>query len=590
MKAHLFQPIYCCGLSIETRAARGTYPNHLGYPLDEPRFLRYTPVHSGTMPDAGRIGAHHHLLDSNEGERAMATQRPISSVDVVLTTGEPRPLGRPDPDIPFRMLIMGDFSGRENRHHRAEHRAPPNRRPIRVDRDNIRELLGALSVAIECPLLGDSTPPITLRFADLDDFHPDRLVRQIEPLQKLSDLRRRLTNPATFPAAADEVRAWTQPRQPTEAQSGTTGSPPHQAGVTGAPTTGLLDQVLEQAPISVADLRPTEWQSYLQSLIQPLLVPKEHPMEKELVAQVDAAMTQILRTVLHHPTFQRLEAAWRGLSFLVDRVETDGQLQLSLLDLPKSALSADLLHRDDLQTTQLYRLLVEETVRIPGAHPWAVIGGIYTFDRTSNDVELLERIAKVSQEAGAPFLAAAAPRITGCSSFGAAPDPDAWQDPAKQQEDHQWWQHLRQMNEASFLGLSLPRFLLRLPFGRETEAISACAFEEMTGVPDHEDYCWGNPIFACLALLGQAFSEDGWHLRPGSVQDIDGLPLHVYQDETGESVTKPCAEAWLTEKAAEVLLEQGLMPLLSYKNQDRLRLVRFQSIASPLKPLQGRWS
>ncbi len=520
----------------------------------------------------------------------MTTHRPTSSVDVVLTAGEPRPLGRPDPDIPFRILIMGDFSGRESRHDRTEHRALVHRRPIRVDRDNIHELLGTLDVALQSPLLGDSTPPITLRFAELNDLHPDRLVRQIEPLQKLSDLRRRLTSPATFPQAANEVRAWTQPRQPTEARSVTTESTPHQAGVSGAPTTGLLDQVLEQAPISVADLRPTEWQSYLQSLIQPLLVPKEHPMEKELVAQVDAAMNQILRTVLHHPTFQGLEAAWRGLSFVVERIETDGELQLYLLDLPKSALSADLLRGDDLQATQLYRLLVEETVRIPGAHPWAVVGGVYTFDRTSEDVEMLERIAKVSQEAGAPFLAAASPSIVGCSSFGAVPDPDAWQDPAKQQEDHQRWQRLRQMNEASYLGLSLPRMLLRMPFGRETEPISACTFEEVAGGPDHEDYCWGNPIFACLVLLGQAFSENGWHLRPGSVQDVDGLPLHVYRDDSGEAVTKPCAEAWLTGKAAEILLDQGLMPLVSYKNQDRIRLVRFQSVASPLKPLQGRWS
>ncbi|MBI4002097.1 MAG: type VI secretion system contractile sheath small subunit, partial [Nitrospira defluvii] len=175
----------------------------------------------------------------------MTTPRPTSSVDVVLTAGESRLLGRPDPDIPFRMLIMGDFSGRENRHDRSEHRAPAHRRLIRVDRDNVHELLGKLGVAIESPLLGNGTPPITLKFAELDDFHPDRLVHQIEPLRKLSDLRRRLTSPATFPEAADEVRAWTQPRQPTEARSVTTGSPPHQADMSGAPTTGLLDQVLE---------------------------------------------------------------------------------------------------------------------------------------------------------------------------------------------------------------------------------------------------------------------------------------------------------------------------------------------------------
>jgi type VI secretion system protein ImpC len=313
-------------------------------------------------------------------------------------------------------------------------------------------------------------------------------------------------------------------------------------------------------------------------------------MAPELIAQVDAAMGQILRTVLHHPAFRELEAAWRGLSFLVDRLETDAQLQLYLLDLAKSDLAADLLHAHELRASQLYRLLVEETLHTPGAHPWAVVGGVYTFDRTNEDVALLERMANISQEAGAPFVAAASAKIVGCSSFGAVPDPDAWQHPAERRQDHQRWQFLRQSQEAAYLGLSLPRMLLRLPFGRETEPINACAFEEMAGVPNHEDYCWGNPVFACLELLGKAFLEDGWDLRPGSVQDIERLPLHVYQDDSGESMTKPCAEAWLSDKAAERLLDQGLMPLLSYKNQDRVRLLRFQSIASPLSPLEGRWS
>jgi type VI secretion system protein ImpC len=458
-----------------------------------------------------------------------------------------------------------------------------------VDRDNIHELPGTLNVALHGPLLGDQAPVITLRFADLDDFHPDRLVSQIDPLRKLSELRHRLNDPATFPQAADEVRAWTQPEQPAEATSAPSYTPLHETGAGSSQTTGLLDKILEQASTSVADLQPTEWQSYLQSLVKPFLVPKEHPMAQELIGQVDAAMTQILRTLLHHSTFQELEAAWRGLSFVVDRLETDAQLQLHILNLPKRELAADLLDGTDLRTTRLYHLLVEEAIRTPGAHPWAVVGGVYTFDRTNEDVQLLEQLARISQEAGTSFLAAASPEIAGCPSFGAAPDQDSWQDPAAHQEEQQRWQRLRQMSAASHVGLSLPRFLLRMPYGQETDAISTCAFEEMSGVPDHEDYCWGNPVFACLLLLGQAFSQDGWQLRPGSIQDIDGLPLHVYQDETGDSLTKPCAEAWLTEKAAEMLLEQGLIPLLSYKNQDRIRLLRSQSVASPLKPLQGQW-
>ena len=520
----------------------------------------------------------------------MTTHRPASIVDVILTAGDPHPVGRLDPEIPFRILIMGDFSGRESRQDRAEQRAPAIQRPIRVDRDNIQNMLGKLDVALHSPLLGDSAPPITLKFSEFDDFRPDRLVHQIEPLRKLSDLRRRLANPATFPEAADEIHAWTQPRPPTEIRPITTESSRHQADVGNQPADSLLDHILEQAPTSAPDLRPTEWQSFLQSIVSPYAVPKEHPLAQELTAQVDAAMSQVMRTVLHHPAFQGLEATWRGLSFVVHRLETDSQLQLYLLNLPKSELSADLLHGDDLQSTELYRLLVHEAVRTPGAHPWAVVGGTYTFDRTTEDVAMLERIGSLCKEAGAPFLAAASPDIVGCASFGTTPDPDDWKASARGEGSQECWDRLQHLPEAAYIGLALPRFLLRLPYGQNTEPISAFTFEEMVGVPNHEHYCWGNPLFACLVLLGQAFSESGWEMRPGSIKDIEGLPIHVYQDDSGESVTKPCAEVHFTEETVEILLERGLMPLISFKNQDQIRLARFQSLTSPPTSLMGRWN
>ena len=110
----------------------------------------------------------------------------------------------------------------------------------------------------------------------------------------------------------------------------------------------------------------------------------------------------------------------------------------------------------------------------------------------------------------------------------------------------------------------------------------------MPEVPSHDYYLWGNPSFVCVYLLAQAFSHHGWNLRPGVVQDIDGLPLHVYKEQ-GESRVKPCAEVVLTERAAEIILDNGLMPLLSFRKQDSVRLARFQSLADPLTHLAGRW-
>jgi type VI secretion system protein ImpC len=185
----------------------------------------------------------------------MTALRPTSKVDLTLTFGDPHTQGRPDPEVPFRMLVMGDFSGKEARQGRTEPRSPANRRPIRVDRDNIQDLPGVLKTTLRSPLLGDHAPPLTLRFAELDDFHPDRLIQKIEPLQKLSDLRHRLANQATFAQAADEIGAWRQPQEPPKTPSSATESLPHPAGAG-----NLLDQLLEEASGSASIRRPTEWE------------------------------------------------------------------------------------------------------------------------------------------------------------------------------------------------------------------------------------------------------------------------------------------------------------------------------------------
>jgi type VI secretion system protein ImpC len=327
-----------------------------------------------------------------------------------------------------------------------------------------------------------------------------------------------------------------------------------------------------------------DFSALLRDIVSPHVVPRDDPRQPELIAQVDAAIASRMRACLHHPAFQELEAAWRALFLLVRRLETGGELKLYIIDISKAELDAELKRAGDVRTANTCRLLVEQTVGTPGAEPWSVIAGNYTFEDTSEDVQLLLILANIAWAARAPFLAAASPHIVGCESFGAAPHPDQWQ-----RRDNELWKALRSVPEARWIGLALPRFLLRMPYGKETDPIEYFEFEELENGAAHEDYLWSNPAFACVCLLGQAFGEAGWQMRPGMVRDLDGLPAHVrYQD--GEACLKPCAEALMTENAAEILMDTGLMPLLSIKGRDIVRLARFQSIASPPSPLGGRWA
>jgi predicted component of type VI protein secretion system len=144
------------------------------------------------------------------------------------------------------------------------------------------------------------------------------------------------------------------------------------------------------------------------------------------------------------------------------------------------------------------------------------------------------------------------------------------------------------MSAAGSLGLALPRMMLRLPYGKDAATVEAFGFEELPPGSGHEAYLWGNPAVACVYLLGRAFSRSGWELSGDLETEIEELPAHVYH-EGGESRIKPCAEVLLSNRAAEAILGRGLMPLLSVRDRDMVRLPRLQSLAEPLTALAGRW-
>jgi type VI secretion system protein ImpC len=491
-----------------------------------------------------------------------------------ISLGTEAPAGPAREDTPFRILVVGDFTGRKDRG------SAPTRgslRPVAIDRDNYDEVLARLGVRLALPGGGE------VRFAELDDFLPDRLLERAGLFTPLRDLRRRLRNPATFAKAAEEVRGWAAAPPPEPAP------PPPVPRPADVSTESLLEQMLEAAPASRGEAHvpdPSGWQALLREIVAPYALPKADPEQGRLVALVDEALAAQLRALLHHPGFKILEAAWRGLFFLTRRLDTDNSLKIFLVDLSREELSADLAAADDLRATALYRLLVEDTVETPGGQPWAVVAGCYAFGPGPDDVRLLARLGQVAARGGAPFLAAADSRLVGSPSLAELSDAADWAAPGAEQAAA--WDALRHLPEAEYLGLALPRYLLRLPYGKSSSPIEAFEFEELAGGAGHEDYLWGNPAVACAYLLGEAFSRRGWGMRPGEVQDIEGLPLHV-REEGAEGDVMPCAEVVLRDRAADKILEKGLMPLLSFRGTDRVRLALFQSLADPSAPLRGRW-
>jgi type VI secretion system protein ImpC len=524
----------------------------------------------------------------------MSTGSKHGTVEVAVVSTLDAIRSRPEPETPFRILLMGDFSGRENRLAQRTGARLPVPRLIKIDRDNFEDVMERLHVKIDLPMPGLEEASLPLQFSELDHFHPDHVYGN-RIFETFRETRKRLADPKTYESAAREVREWSQLRigqSSDDAPGRSTERAPDTQPPPGG-SSGLLDQVIElSAGTESAPAKPriddsSNWNTFLRKLVEPHLVRGDDPDRDTLVDAVDGASAKLMRSILHHPEFQAVEASWRALYFLVAGTETDSALELYMLDISKSELKADLIGCEELDSAEMYKLLVKESVNIPGGVPWSLLAGNYSFHRDPEDVALLGRMAGIACLAGAPFIAAAGSGLLGCPSLAEAPDPRDWREPMRPEEGRAWTE-LRQLTESAYLGLALPRFLLRLPYGEETDPVERFGFEEMALVPDHDHYLWGNPCFVCARLIAEAFSHNGWDMKPGDFQEIEGLPLHIYKDR-GESKAIPCAEVLLSVKAVDKILDEGFMPLISFKERDTIRLARFQSIADPPAPLAGRW-
>ncbi len=504
-----------------------------------------------------------------------------SFADVRLTAGtdtETRAVAVPIEERAFSIAILGDFSGRGTR--TAEPGARhPNPRPILVDRDDFDDVLARLAPTLHLRL-PESDGRFEARFRELDDFHPDGLWDRLPLFRELRDLRARLVDPGTFRQAAAELRGGDAPESRVAPTAPSAAAPLN--------LEGILDRVLDvSAPAAIEPdtgdvlVSDRDFRAYVGRIVAPHLVADADPRQAETIARVDAITSEQMRSVLHHPDFQALESLWRGVFLLTRRLPTGAFLRVYLIDVSKEELWVDLLAEDGTRTP--LRELLTRGPENGARGPWSLLVGSYSFDPADDDIRSMTELAAVAAAAGAPWISAADPALVGCPSPADLGEPARWGPIAA------GWEALRRAPNARWLGLALPRILLRLPYGEDADECERFRFEESppTGL-DHEAYLWGNPALGVALLLGETFDQAGWGMRPGAVREIDGLPLHLVRGNDGASAV-PCAEAWLTDEAAERILDAGVMPFASRKDRDSVQLVRFQSVADPLRALNGAW-
>jgi type VI secretion system protein ImpC len=304
-----------------------------------------------------------------------------------------------------------------------------------------------------------------------------------------------------------------------------------------------------------------------------------------MIAAIDAKLTEQVNLIIHEESFQQLESAWRGLHYLVNNTETDEQLKIKVFNVSKKEIGKSLkkFRGTAWDQSPVFKKIYEEEYGQFGGEPFGLLVGDYYFDHSPMDVQLLGDIAGVASAAHAPFIAAAAPSVLQMDSWNELSNP---RDLTKifQTPEYAAWRSLRESEDSRYIGLAMPRFLARLPYGAKTDPVEDFAFEEDTEGADSNKYAWANSAYAMATNITRAFKMYGWTTRIRGVESggaVEGLPTHTFpSDDGGVAMKCPCEIAISDRREAE-LAKNGFMPLIYKKNTDFAAFIGAQSLQKP---------
>ncbi|NDJ56618.1 type VI secretion system contractile sheath large subunit [Enterobacteriaceae bacterium 4M9] len=305
-----------------------------------------------------------------------------------------------------------------------------------------------------------------------------------------------------------------------------------------------------------------------------------------IIAEIDRKLSDQINLILHHQDFQSLESAWRGLHHLVFNTETNEQLKLRFMDISKEELRRSMKRYKGIAWDQspLFKKIYEEEYGQLGGEPYGCLVADYFFDHTAPDVDLLTSIGKVAASAHVPFIAGASPNVMQMESWQELSNPRDLTKIFTQNLEYAAWNSLRQSEDSRYIGLAMPRFLSRLPYGIKTNPVDAFDFEEKTDGADHSKYVWSNAAYAMAVNINRSFKEYGWCTLIRGVESggvVDGLPCHIFPTDDGGIDMKCPTEIAISDRREAELSKNGFIPLIHRKNTDYAAFIGAQSLQKP---------
>jgi type VI secretion system protein ImpC len=304
-----------------------------------------------------------------------------------------------------------------------------------------------------------------------------------------------------------------------------------------------------------------------------------------IIAEIDKKLTEQINQILHHPDFQQIESAWRGLHYLINNTETDEMLKIRVLNVSKKEMAKTLKKFKGTAWDQspLFKKVYGDEFDVLGGHPYGTLVADYYFDHSPMDVELLGEMAKVAAAAHAPLLTAASPTLFQMDTWSELSNP---RDLTKifQTPEYAAWRSLRDSEDSKYIGMCMPRVLSRLPYGSKTNPIDEFAFEEENDGTDHSRYTWMNAAYGMAVNVNRSFKEYGWCSRIRGVESggtLQNLPAHTFPTDDGGIDMKCPTEISIGDRREAELARNGMMPIVHRKNTDVASFIGAQSLQKP---------
>ena len=342
------------------------------------------------------------------------------------------------------------------------------------------------------------------------------------------------------------------------------------------PKTGDAKSAVENAVLTLAQQALSQAQLIKSDVVESI---------EAMIAEIDKKLSAQINEIMHHPDFQKLEGAWRGLHYLVNNTETDEMLKIRVLNISKADLGKTLKRFKGTAWDQspVFKQIYTAEYDQFGGEPFGCLVGDYHFDHSPADVEILQEMAQISSAAHCPFIVGAAPSLMQMGS---------WQELANPRDltkifgtaEYAAWRSLRDSEDSKYIGMAMPRFLARLPYGAKTSPVEEFAFEEITGNGDHSKYTWANASYAMAVNINRSFKQYGWCSRIRGIESggaVENLPVHSFPTDDGGVDMKCPTEIAISDRREAELAKNGIMPLVHKKNSDLAAFIGAQSLNKP---------